>query len=156
MLIDALRVQVYLGPMTRLSLVAICVVLAGCGAVPGPEPSRAPDTTTDASTTVVIEISQEPVRVTGYRIGDKVRVGEQPVWVNDDGTVDQTKIPEWIAISRDGIVVGYQHNDPNAETLSPDQIDPTAHPELLISDADGVVIGQFIDGDPTIANGPQP
>jgi predicted heme/steroid binding protein len=94
-----------------------------------------------------------PVEITGYRIGDIVgSTTDEPA--ETMGISDE--LPIWVAVALDGVIVGYQLNDPAFDTMSAEGIIEAGHPELFIYNEDQLVVGSFQNGLPTITSNAEP
>ena len=125
------RVARFIRPFVRT---ASCVILIGCGverqsAVAPTDPAPAPPTslvvppateiaTSPSPTSVAGTVDaggstssplalDDPKTVTGDAIGDRVDDTRMPPGFEPDGTVDLAKIPAWISVSSNDVVVGY-------------------------------------------------
>jgi hypothetical protein len=81
----------------------------GSTATTGPALSNAAvtPTTVEAPSRSTVLTSDDPETVTGDKIGDPVDASGSPPGLAADGSFDLTKIPAWISVSKDGVVVGY-------------------------------------------------
>ena len=88
----------------------------------------------------------DPATVSGYKIGETVDPSRSVPW-----ETDEKLRPLWTAVANgESVVIGYQHNDPVFATMTMEEIVAAGHPELLIYDNNGNVIGRFIEGVPQL------
>lgn len=69
--------------------------------------TSAPDTVEAGGSTTSPLPLDDPETVTGDKIGDRVDHTRRPPGLEPDGTVDLAKIPAWISVSSNDVVVGY-------------------------------------------------
>ena len=62
------------------------------------------ETTSGSSLPTTID---DPETITGDKIGDRADPKRSPPGAGPDGTINLADVPEWISVSRDGVVVGY-------------------------------------------------
>jgi len=126
---------------------------------PDSGPPASSDQFSEATSSKPVDVSTieqlaepEAVTVTGYRIGDRIEDGRKPSWIQsvDEDENVLSQIPPWVAVSRDGVIIGYQYNDPKFDTMTGDEIVAAGHPELWILDETGDRIGAFVDGRPVL------
>ncbi|MEK7423545.1 MAG: hypothetical protein AAB131_06835 [Actinomycetota bacterium] len=134
------------------------LALAGiaCGAPPELSVGAPPGETESSSVSPIVappptagEQISDAATVTGYKIGDPVNYSApRPNWITPDGQIDPAKVPKWLAVSSNGIVVGYKRTDvPPPAPTSPNAGRTYS---VLIYDEIGQVVGQFVDGLPMI------
>ena len=109
-----------------------------------PEPPETPEPIVDP----------DLAAISGYEIGDVVGEVPLPAWAPDPGeefTAD--RLPEWVAVSVEGKVVGYSHNDPAFTTMTADEMIAAGNPDTAIYDAEQQIIGRFVNGVPELFEG---
>lgn len=133
------------------------LMIAGCGS-PADEreaiPAAGEIVATVAPVTTAPPLDEEgPVSVTGVRIGDAVDPSGTVPGLQPDGRVDLSVAPTWIAVSSDGVVVGYVLGSDLFQGPS-DPSEPPRTPQIF-DETGQVRIGELLTDGPSLdAPGP--
>lgn len=130
---------------SRFAIVASAVWLSACVTQPHEDPPQQAPVEVAPPT----EFPDPDDPFGGIHIGDSAEL-TPGMRQNDDGTIDWSKMPEFVPVGIDGIIVGFLRKDAVGWD-GPHFVGDTA-PQLFIYDRSLKVIGSMIDGAPVLTD----